>query len=102
MARDEADVRNAGVEPAPQRVQLVAPVRRDDEREIAGRGLRALALDRDEVEAELGAERADRRRDRRVADDEDARRRQHRLEEDLDRAARQARVVRGRGSVLDR
>ena len=56
-AGDEADVGHARLEPAPQRVQLVPPVRRDDEREIARRAAPGAAVHGDEVEPELRAER---------------------------------------------
>ena len=76
-------------------------MRRDDEREIAGDGIgRALAHGY-EVETELGAEREDRGRDRRVAHDEHPGSREHRLEEDLDGASGEARVLGRHGSLLD-
>ena len=77
-----------------QRVQLVAPVRGDDEREVAGR---RLSVARRRRRRRRGRARRRSRRppgDRRLADDEHPRRGQHGLEEDLDRAAGEARVLR--------
>ena len=72
---------------AAQDVQLVAAVRRDDEREVAGARLEIGAVHARRRRAELGADPHDGARDRRVADDEHARRGQDRLEEHLDRTS---------------
>ena len=99
-ARHEADVRHPRLEAAAQRVQLVAPVRRDDEREVAGPRLEAMPPSTPTTSSPSSAPiRRTAAGDRRLADDEHPRRGQHGLEEDLDRAARQARVLDGDGAL---
>ena len=60
-AGHEADVGHARLEAPPQRVQLVAPVRRDDQREIAGPRLEVLAVHADHVPARAPRRAAGRR-----------------------------------------
>ena len=100
-AGHEGDVRNAGLEPAAKDVQLVAAVRRDDEREIALRRLGTPALHRDDVQPELRAERSHRAPPIGVSPTTRTRGRgEQRLEEHLDRATGQARVLDRRRSLL--
>ena len=94
-AGHQADVGQVRLEPAPQRAQLVAPVCRDDQREVVGHRLDVGAGHDDHVEVELGAHARHGAGDRRLAHHEHARRGEHRLEEDLQRAAGQARVLHG-------
>ena len=95
-ARHEAHVADARLEPRAQRRHLVVAVGRHDEREVPALGVSTPSLMSWAATISRptsGAERAQRRDDRRVAGHEHARRRQHRLEEDLDRAAGQAVVA---------
>ena len=101
-AGDEADVGQPRLEPAAQRVQLVAPVRGDDQREVARPGARGRRRPTATISSSSSAPMPQQRRgDRRVAHHQHPRRRQRRLEEDLDRAARQAGVLDRDRAVLD-
>ena len=94
VAGDEADVGDAGLEAAAQRVQLVAPVGGDDEREVAGGRLGVVAVGRGPDRGR--APRRSGSAPRRVGVSPTTTTRGaggRRLEEDLDRPARQAGVL---------
>ena len=97
---DEADVGQAGLEAPAERVQLVAAVCGDDEREISRPRLEGVALHAHGIQTELGADQQDGLGSRRRADHEHARRGQYRLEEHLDHASRQAWILDDDGAVL--
>ena len=80
--------------------QTVAPVRGDDEREVAGPRIEAIALHAHGIQPELGADQQNRRCGGRLTDHEHSRRGQHGLQEHLDHASRQARILNDDRPVL--